>query len=346
MPRRPQKKRAARSPTQQDHGSGKDLPPCPGPKLHAFPLLNSNVKWGERLDAYRGDQPDSQAYVFKAEIRSQEYAVKIVGGSVSRPQAVLLGLPINVLQFKPYDTSDIYHRFQLILGYDFPQDIVAYHTDPFYAECRAYGCIKQAEEKALSKKPEQADKTGSERRKKTPSKKASKTAKKPSSSRGTYAVPCHGYLVLEVKDLCILEEKGIQFLYESVPDEVLREVLKTEPIRAIVKDFVHDEGNLNPRHIGKALKGICALNKLGIYNSDIQVENFKDWRLVDFGSAWTEEHCILNAMTPDQADDMRRKDLRMFDDMIEAEGIKTHFRALPNPDFCTGLWARRNESKK
>ena len=65
---------------------------------------------------------------------------------------------------------------------------MAFHTDPFYAECRAYGRIKDAQ------------------------------------TRGTLqrqiAIPCHGFLFLKDHDKQLLEERGID-LEEDLDNEFL-----------------------------------------------------------------------------------------------------------------------------
>ena len=50
----------------------------------------------------------------------------------------------------------------------------------------------------LERNRSKASNTTSERRHKARGKKANKIVKKQSPSRGQYAVPCHGYLVLRV----------------------------------------------------------------------------------------------------------------------------------------------------
>lgn len=67
------------------------LPQCDGPKLHPFPLHDAPIKWLSRLDFYGDDDTaidpidpidpcDSRpvTYLFKVEIASQLYALKVV----------------------------------------------------------------------------------------------------------------------------------------------------------------------------------------------------------------------------------------------------------------------------
>lgn len=57
-----------------------DLPPCPGPKLHAFPHRNLPIEWLGRLDEDREELSESstEGYVFKVKIGSRLYALKVV----------------------------------------------------------------------------------------------------------------------------------------------------------------------------------------------------------------------------------------------------------------------------
>lgn len=57
------------------------LPICPGPKLAAFQHQNSQIKWIERLDLDGDDEGTAQACVYKVEIESKVYALKIVSES-------------------------------------------------------------------------------------------------------------------------------------------------------------------------------------------------------------------------------------------------------------------------
>lgn len=52
-----------------------ELPPCEGPKLRAFDSGQTPISWHERLDV---DPIGSQGYVYRAQIGSQVYAIKIV----------------------------------------------------------------------------------------------------------------------------------------------------------------------------------------------------------------------------------------------------------------------------
>ena len=53
-------------------GSARKLPPCKGPKLHAFQNRNAPIQWLERLDKDRTNESVTGGYVFKVRIKSQD----------------------------------------------------------------------------------------------------------------------------------------------------------------------------------------------------------------------------------------------------------------------------------
>ncbi|XP_044719667.1 kinetochore sim4 complex subunit FTA2 domain-containing protein [Hirsutella rhossiliensis] len=132
------------------------LPPCHGPKLHPSALANASITWKDMLDDYSepySGHSEIMAHVFKVEIESKHYALKV---------------------FMPYDISYDYHQFYTA-GIRCTEEELEWHVMPFYSECRAYGRIKQAQDRRLL--PHQV------------------------------AVPCHGYIRLEEKDIRKLEDE-------------------------------------------------------------------------------------------------------------------------------------------
>lgn len=187
---------------------------------------------------------------------------------------------------------------------------MVFHTDPFYAECRAYGRIREAQIKGTLKRQ--------------------------------IAIPCHGFLILKDQDKQLLQERGIDL---GVDNDLPQKTGENGQVRAIVKDLALPDPGVNASSLLGILRDIRWLKTLQIYNRDIRVENFKNGQLVDFGSAVTEPHCILSAFDKNnkkEAIDARLEDLIMFDDMVTEEGIKTEIRAMPNRSYCRKLrsWNR------
>ncbi len=53
------------------------LPPCPGPKLHAFQHQDAKIHWGRRVDDDRSND-GTEGFVFSVTINSKIYVLKVV----------------------------------------------------------------------------------------------------------------------------------------------------------------------------------------------------------------------------------------------------------------------------
>ena len=191
-----------------------------------------------------------------------------------------------------------------------PLSDVIFHTDPFYAECRAYGRINQAQRRSRGKRE--------------------------------LAVPCHGYLFLQERDAQILREKGVDLDEDLVDDKLLQANGEDGRVRAIVKDFIPGDAGVNAGRLREILRDIRALNKLGIYVGDVRTDNFRAGKLVDLGMSSTEPHCIMKSLGKVGLRDLKLEDLVMFDYMVAEEGLSTTVRAMPNMEYCSKLrsWSR------
>jgi hypothetical protein len=190
---------------------------------------------------------------------------------------------------------------------------VIFHTDPFYAECRAYGRIHQAQKNQPGKRQ--------------------------------LAVRCHGYLLLQERDTQALLKRGVDLDADVVDEELLRVNKENGQVRAIVKDFVPGDSGVNQKSIRGILRDIRALNKLGIYVGDVRADNFRGGKLVDFGLSSTEPHCIMKALDKVGLRETKLEDLVMFDEMVIAEGLDTTVRAMPNKEYRAKLrsWVRKKD---
>lgn len=186
-----------------------------------------------------------------------------------------------------------------------------HYTDPFFAECRAYGRIE--------------------------------IASKELKIKDQLAVKCHGYIYLGDRDKKKLEDMGLDLGTEVLDDKLRRALDGGGRVRAILKDLAPSQTSVNSKNVREALWRVRKLNELKIYNRDIRAENFRCGKLVDFGSSWTEPHIILNALEPDDIEDSKLEDLVMFDDMMEEEGIKTRpkLQALRNDQYLMKLRSRK-----
>ncbi|PHH89296.1 hypothetical protein CDD83_6338 [Cordyceps sp. RAO-2017] len=233
-------------------------------------------------------------------------------------------------QFKFFDPEDTRYYWGPILGHSFPVETIAFHNDPFFAECRAYGRIKEAQAKGMLK-------------------------------RGV-AVRCEGFLLPRDEDKKFLERKGVDFEEQDVAEsgdddscgggvddqkekeqkdfvdrpQKLRKRRGSRPVRAIVKELASTESGVKARSLRRILRDIRLLSRPKIYNRDVCKDNFRNKKLVDFGSSWTEPHCILEA-DEDEAAETRVEDLVMFDEMVAIEALKTDVRATSNWLYCNKL---------
>ncbi|KAJ4245792.1 hypothetical protein NW762_013916 [Fusarium torreyae] len=261
------------------------LPPCDGPKLDLFPYHKSRIQWLERLDNEDDEVTSNQGYVFRARIRGQEYAIKV---------------------FKFFDPLTSDHFWGPLLGEDTPLDTAAYYTDPFYAECRAYGRIRDA---------------------------ANTRALKPD-----VAIPCHGFLFLQPRDQEALSDRNIDLGQDDIDPDYQRSTIGGLRARAIVKDVASSDSGVHTRSLTKILSRIVSMNRGGIYNMDIRIDNFRDGKLVDFGSSWTEPHACMDNLGRRAVLRSKFADREMFDEMVKEEEI-------PNPKLVKGVHRMRHRSQ-
>ncbi|KAI0868281.1 kinetochore Sim4 complex subunit FTA2-domain-containing protein [Hypoxylon argillaceum] len=265
------------------------LPPCPGPKLHAFKHQNAKIQWGPRLDENRVGMSGTEGFVFSVKIKSKTYALKV---------------------FRFFDPEDDRLFWESYLGDSYPKEKALLYTDPFYAECRAFGRIQQAYNN------------------------------REIHHKQVLAVKCHGYMFLSKQDQLKLEKRGCDFGAEFLDDKLLRASGGDGRVRAIVKDLEPDTGPLDAKNIRTAFARVRALNELGIYNRDIRAQNFVNCRLVDFGLAWTEPHEILSALG-ERGIEEEKVDYRVtFDQMIATEKIKTRLKVFSFSEYDKRLRVR------
>ncbi|GAP91407.1 hypothetical protein SAMD00023353_6300530 [Rosellinia necatrix] len=257
------------------------LPPGDGPSLDEFEHSDSPIEWKERLD---GDRKGGQAFVYRVTIASHDYALKIFKFTDPRSDPLYPNSPLE----------------------DLPLKEALKYTDPFYAECRAYGRIRDG-----------------------------RVVKNSRSRRAQLhaAVRCYGYLLLRDNDADEFNKLGHD-LETNVLDPKLRKALGGDTrIRAIVKHFDDGPREINKGNIRQAWAGIRLMNhSLKIYNMHIGSDNFIGHRLVDFSTSWTEPHEILRYLDdadPESGRKIRSADAEDFDYMIRAERIQTRLQVLP-----------------
>ncbi|KAF2752520.1 hypothetical protein EJ05DRAFT_297433 [Pseudovirgaria hyperparasitica] len=256
------------------------LPPCEGPKLLPFKRHKGNIHFlkllssSPRLDGSEGAE-GGHSYVFKVRIGKKKYALKVFKFfSVEQERS-------SVFPTDRVKASD---------------EIITYHSDPFYAECRAYGKLQTHEQQ------QQEQRTRDERRQHR-------------EHPHRLAVPCYGYLYLPAEQYgeIFSEQFGIRDWDwpEEDEDKSWRE---KPPFRALVKELVESkEAIVNAEEMERDLH---ELRNLGIYPVDLYARNYLDGKLVDFSSAMISPHWWLDSLRPLRRQRVLDEELLLFREMI------------------------------
>ena len=174
-------------------------------------------------------------------------------------------------------------------------------VDPFFAECRAFGRIIEHGE------------------------------------NGLLAVECFGHLYVPAE-----REKELLKKFEIIdwgrPDqEYEQQASQRQPLRAIVKKFVSGETKWNSKTSKKILSNLKALNAIGIYVFDVRAHNMICGHFVDFSASMVEPHILFETRDREEVASRRKRDLNMFDVMMEEQQVKNAPRALPNARYVKKL---------
>ncbi|KAI0975665.1 kinetochore Sim4 complex subunit FTA2-domain-containing protein [Xylaria arbuscula] len=276
------------------------VPPCEGPKLEAFERFQDEIEFLGLLscDPTSMESRTGHSYVFDVRIGNERFALKV---------------------FKFYDAAEDRYEITAPLRRKVSDETLTFHTDPFFAECRAYGRINQYYEGL-------GNTAGRTLGRSRPGSRNVNTR--------LLAVPCYGYITLSPDYELLFRDKFDIFDWNR-PDLEDSNHDTRKPFRALVKKLIPSQVSiLNPRRMLGDLK---KLRKLGIFTRDIYARNYKDGLLVDFSVAWTEPHWCMTAMGPYQLGCEKRSDLNLFDEMIKREKVKTVVRATRNYLYCRKL---------
>ncbi|KAF2174677.1 hypothetical protein K469DRAFT_756642 [Zopfia rhizophila CBS 207.26] len=261
---------------------GELLPSCAGPKFHPFRTSNPEIQFQTLLNEPNLSDTGGQGYVFKALVDSEPFAIKL---------------------FKFFDIEEEKARFADSQKAKMTDDELEGNTDPFFAECRAYGRIEEFYENCQGKK-----------------------------NPGLIAAPCYGYLYISEEQEMDL---GRQF---GILDWNRLDTHANTRIRALVKQFIPDEPiNRKVKSVKRMLSDLKTLHRIGVYPRDTFARNYRGGLIVDFGIALTEPSCVLRVLPEWMREPEKYKDLGAFDDMIRELGIKTAVRAArpENPQIHT-----------
>ncbi|KAI1737138.1 kinetochore Sim4 complex subunit FTA2-domain-containing protein [Xylaria scruposa] len=281
------------------------LPPCDGPKIKAFGQFREEIEFLQLLscDPTSEESREGHGYVFDVRIGKDRFALKI---------------------FKFYDPTEARYEITAPIRRKVSDETLTFHSDPFFAECRAYGRINQYYQGLRDK---------------------TKRWPRRSRSRGNrpgardveirqLAVPCYGYMTLAAEYEEMFRDRFDIFDWNRSEEEDSGQIAK-RPFRCLVKQLISSQISVsNPRRMLADLK---QLRKIGVFPKDIYARNYKAGLLVDFSVAWTEPHWCLEVLGPYQRQNEIKSELSMFDAMIKSEEIKTIVRATRNWKYCEKL---------
>ncbi|KAF2760426.1 hypothetical protein EJ05DRAFT_474301 [Pseudovirgaria hyperparasitica] len=296
------------------------LPPCDGPRLKPFKYRKESIEFVSLLSEPPSSSPTGAcAHVFKVKFGKRGYyALKI---------------------FKFKKIQDLRGEQWALSNENVSDDDLVFHSDPFYAECRAYGKIEEIEESMARKSSKASQRVAAQQiqsstkqtKRKSRSQKNSRSqvTSKHSVDREAHrlAVPCYGFMGLPPTFEALLAERfGIFDWDRSSSDESMSQDIRA-PFRALVKQLVENKPAFGrPR---KMLADLKILRAHEIYQKDIAARNYMNGLLVDFGAAWTSPHWCLETLSRNQLHYELFSDLFEWDHMMREEIPSTVVRAAP-----------------
>lgn len=134
------------------------------------------------------------------------------------------------------------------------QEDIEGQTNPFNAECRAYGRL------ALIPR-------------KTP-----------------IATPCHGFISIPAKQESFFARKFNISDWNRPEEELSLPPAKRQPFRALVKTLVETDPKITMELIEQIRRDLVALNRRGVYVMDVEWDKYEGGHLAGLSSAWTTPH--------------------------------------------------------
>jgi hypothetical protein len=134
-------------------------------------------------------------------------------------------------------------------------DDITHQFDPFFAECRAFGRLKEC------------------------------------GLDGDAAVHCYGYVKLPLEFGSIARSFG-HFFWDMPSQNGLS---KPQYFRGIVKELVTSKVHFFTSEMTKKMgDDLLKLSRIGVFPRDIRKENYMGGRLTDFSASWTRPHVMLS----------------------------------------------------
>lgn len=146
-------------------------------------------------------------------------------------------------------------------------------------------------------------------------------------------------MFLPETDAKVLRDRKVDLGLEHADMEYQKDAVWAGKPRAIIKALASPKTGVCEKSLSKILSHIGRLNKQGILNQDIRKDNFREGRLVDFGSSWTAPHKLLDALHGVTLSERLLIDRSMFDQMVSDEEI-------PNPKKIKAIHGMRRRSQR
>lgn len=146
-------------------------------------------------------------------------------------------------------------------------------------------------------------------------------------------------MFLQERDEKILRDRRVDLGLHNADVEYQEDAIWAGKPRAIIKALAPAETGVCEKSLPKILSRIARLNNHGIWSQDIRKDNFRDGRLIDFGSSWTAPHKLLDALQGVALKERLLVDRSMFDQMVRDEEI-------PNPKNIKAIHSMRLRSQR
>lgn len=137
-----------------------------------------------------------------------------------------------------------------LAGLDIPEQLIIEHMDPFYAECRAYGRIKEEER------------------------------------GGEVALRCHGFTSIPADREDEMSVAFSVYDWQRPPGDYERPPAQRQPFRAIVKDLALTQVCFTKAMVRKMRADLFTLRDMHVFVRDIRRNNYLGgswWTLVSRG---------------------------------------------------------------
>ena len=160
------------------------------------------------------------------------------------------------------------------------------------------------------------------------------------------AARCYGCLEIPAEREKELHARFNIACWDRMPEDEDFPMGQRRPLRAVVKELVLKDPPLTGKLLSKMKGDLIKVRQVGIFPMDIVQRNYKGGLLVDFDIVMTEPHYIFDIKKGRQLERFQRRDMGMFQEMIDQSGVKTTVRAVRNREYCSRLRSEKKRLKR